>query len=268
MEKTTMTTVQPQKWVYAYLIPWIVPVLLILFWQWAVDNGHIAARILPAPLDIAETAERQWEAGKLQNDIQASAQRAFSGLLVGGGIGFVLGLLNGLFPISEKLLDSTVQMIRAIPNLALVPLVILWFGIEEDARLFLISSGVFFPIYLNTFHGIRHVDKGLIEMGRSYGLSQWALFWHVILPGALPSILVGLRFSLGIMWLTLIIAETIAVDAGIGHMIVRAREFSQTNIMVLAILIYALLGKSADVVVRFLERVLLSWHPNYSRGEA
>jgi sulfonate transport system permease protein len=154
-------------------------------------------------------------------------------------------------------------MIRNIPPLALIPLVILWFGIEESAKLFLVSLGVFFPIYINTFHGIRTVDPGLIEMGRAYGLSGWPLYREVILPGALPSILVGVRFSLGFMWVILIVAETISAQAGIGYMTMNAREFLQTDVVLLGILLYALLGKLADGVAKGSERYWLRWHPSY-----
>ena len=145
---------------------------------------------------------------------------------------------------------------------------ILWFGIDEEAKLFLVAAGVLFPIYLNTFHGIRHVDHALIEMARSYGLGPWALFSRVILPGALPSVLVGLRYALGIMWLTLIVAETISSSAGIGYMTMNAREFLQTDIVLLGIVVYALLGKLADVLTRRLERHCLAWHPAHQTAEA
>ncbi len=154
-------------------------------------------------------------------------------------------------------------MLRNIPHLAMIPLVILWFGIGEEAKLFLVAIGVFFPIYLNTFHGIRTVDRGLIEMGKVYGLRPAELFWQVALPGALPSILVGLRYALGIMWLTLIVAETIASDSGIGYMAMNAREFMRTDVVVFSILMYALLGKVADSIAKFLEAKLLQWHPSY-----
>jgi sulfonate transport system permease protein len=154
-------------------------------------------------------------------------------------------------------------MIRNIPPLSLIPLVILWFGIDETAKLFLVSLGVFFPVYINTFHGIRSVDKGLIEMGRAYGLSGWPLYREVILPGALPSILVGVRFSLGFMWVILIVAETISAQSGIGYMTMNAREFLQTDVVLVGILLYALLGKLADLLAIGLERRWLRWHPGY-----
>jgi sulfonate transport system permease protein len=155
-------------------------------------------------------------------------------------------------------------MLRNVPHLAMIPLVILWFGIDEEAKLFLVAVGVFFPIYLNTYHGVRTVDAGLVEMARVYGVRGLRLFLTVILPGALPSILVGLRYALGIMWLTLIVAETISASSGIGYMTMNAREFLQTDVVVLGILIYALLGKLADLAARWLERRWLAWHPAFN----
>ena len=245
------------------LIPWLVPILLIVIWQFLVQVGWLSTRVLPAPTGVVQAGIQLAKSGELFRHIGVSSWRAFAGFVVGGGIGLVLGLLNGIFPIAEKLSDTSVQMIRNIPHLALIPLVILWFGIGEEAKLFLVALGVMFPIYLNTFHGIRTVDSGLIEMGKVYGLNATSLFWEIILPGALPSILVGLRYALGIMWLTLIVAETIASDSGIGYMAMNAREFMQTDVVVLSILMYALLGKLADTAARVLEEKWLSWHPSY-----
>lgn len=155
------------------------------------------------------------------------------------------------------------HMLRNVPHLAIIPLVILWFGIDEEAKLFLVAVGVLFPLYLNTHHGSRQVDRGLVEMARSYGPGRWELFTGVVMPGALPSILVGLRYALGIMWLTLIVAETISASSGIGYMTMNAREFLQTDVVLLGILVYALLGKLGDVATRALERRCLDWHPAY-----
>ncbi|EEW3476638.1 ABC transporter permease subunit [Escherichia coli] len=153
-------------------------------------------------------------------------------------------------------------------HLALIPLVILWFGIDESAKIFLVALGTLFPIYINTWHGIRNIDRGLVEMARSYGLSGIPLFIHVILPGALPSIMVGVRFALGLMWLTLIVAETISANSGIGYLAMNAREFLQTDVVVVAIILYALLGKLADVSAQLLERLWLRWNPAYHLKEA
>ncbi len=247
------------------LIPFLLPASLMVFWQVGGMLGWISDRILPTPLDVILAAWRLAISGELLANAQASTARALAGLVVGGSIGFAFGLLNGLSRYAERFTDTSLQMIRNIPNLALIPLVILWFGIGEEAKLFLVALGVLFPIYINTYQGVRTVDPQLIEMGRIYGMSPWTLFRRVILPGALPSIFVGLRYALGIMWLTLIVAETIAASSGLGHMAMEAREFMLLDVVVLAILIYAALGKLADVATRWLERTLLAWHPAYSK---
>ncbi|MBD2102980.1 aliphatic sulfonate ABC transporter permease SsuC [Leptolyngbya sp. FACHB-261] len=248
------------------LIPWAVPILLLLLWQVLVQVGWLSTRVLPAPTAVVRAGISLTLSGELLRHIEISAWRAIVGFLIGGGIGFVLGLLNGTLRIAEEFLDTSVQMLRNIPHLALIPLVILWFGIGEEAKIFLVALGVLFPIYLNTFHGIRTVDSGLIEMGKIYGLSSWSLFWQIILPGAMPSILVGVRYALGVMWLTLIVAETIAGGSGIGYMAMNAREFMQTDVVVLSILLYAVLGKLADTGAKLLEARWLQWHPNYQQA--
>ncbi len=248
------------------LIPWLLPVLLVAGWEAAARLGWLSPRILPAPSDIAGAGRDALRAGTLQHHVAISTGRALAGLAIGGSLGFLLGLLNGALPLAEDLFDSTLQMLRNIPHLAIIPMVILWFGIGEEAKIFLVAIGVLFPVYLNTFHGIRSVDRGLVEMGRVYGLGPVALYSRVILPGALPSILIGLRYALGIMWLTLIVAETISASSGIGYMTMNAREFLQTDMVLLGILIYALLGKLADIAARWLERRSLAWNPHLGAG--
>ena len=242
---------------------WILPVALIAAWQLLSSIGVIPGRVLPAPSDVVLAGWRLLRTGELPRNIWVSFWRAIVGLVIGGGIGFMLGLANGLSRRSERATDTTLQMIRNIPHLALIPLVILWFGIDESAKIFLVALGVFFPIYVNTQYGIRTVDPQLVEMARTYGMTPLSLFRRVYLPGALPSIFVGLRYALGIMWLTLIVAETIAASAGIGYMAMQAREFLLVDVVVLSILIYALLGKLADSTARLLERLCLSWHPAF-----
>jgi sulfonate transport system permease protein len=245
------------------LLPWALPFAILASWQLASQAGWLSTRILPEPWAVLKAFWALSVSGEMWQHVATSSARALAGLAIGGGLGLALGLLTGSFRFAETLLDSTFQMVRNIPALALIPLVILWFGIDETAKLFLVAVGVFFPIYLNTFHGIRAVDPALIEMARSYGLAGWALYRHVILPGALPSILVGLRFALGLMWVLLIVAETISAQAGIGYMTMNAREFLQTDVVLVGILLYALLGKLADVLARALERWGQRWHPGY-----
>jgi sulfonate transport system permease protein len=247
------------------ILPWLVPIVILLAWQAGSQLGFIRANVLPAPSAVAEAFWRVARSGELWTNIEVSAWRALVGLAIGGGIGFVFGMTNGLSSLSEALTDSTLQMVRNIPHLALIPLVILWFGIDETAKIFLVALGVFFPIYVNTQHGVRSVDPQLLEMGRAYGMSRSTLFLRVVLPGALPSIFVGLRYGLGIMWLTLIVAETISASSGIGYMAMNAREFMMVDVVVLSILVYAALGKLADSTARLLERTCLAWNPTYAK---
>lgn len=243
--------------------PWALPFALLLAWQLASQWGWLSSRILPEPWAVAKAFWSLTVSGELWLHLKTSLWRATLGFAIGGGLGLLLGLLTGSFRHAETLLDTTLQMVRNIPALALIPLVILWFGIDETAKLFLLAVGVFFPVYLNTFHGIRSADQGLIEMAKSYGLSGWPLYRDVILPAAMPSILVGVRFSLGLVWVLLIVAETISAQAGIGYMTMNAREFLQTDVVLVGILLYALLGKLADLFSRRLERHCLRWNPAY-----
>ncbi|MDQ0116044.1 aliphatic sulfonate ABC transporter permease SsuC [Paenibacillus harenae] len=247
-------------------LPWYIPVFILVVWQVLGSTGIISSRTLPSPDQVVRAAVSLLANGELIEALAVSTWRAAIGFAIGAGIGFVLGLLNGVIGLSDKLTDSTLQMIRNVPHLAMIPLVIAWFGIGEAAKIFLVALGVMFPIYLNTLHGIRSVDAGLIEMGNVYGLNRWQLYRRIILPGAMPSILVGVRFALGIMWLTLIVSETIAADSGIGYMAMNAREFFQLDVVVLAIILYALLGKLSDLTTKWLERRWLQWHPHFAKA--
>ncbi|RQH06939.1 aliphatic sulfonate ABC transporter permease SsuC [Paraburkholderia dinghuensis] len=248
------------------IAPWIVPAAFLVAWELAARSGVLSARVLPEPLAVVRAIWTLVQSGEMVADVKVSAWRALTGFAIGGGIGLALGLLSGLSKTADIALDTTIQMIRNIPALAMIPLVILWFGIGETAKLFLVALGVFFPLYVNTYHGIRSVDADLVEMAKSYGVRGFALYRDVILPGALPSILVGVRFALGLTWVMLIVAETISAQAGIGYMTMNARDFLQTDVVVVGILLYAALGKVADLFAKALERALLRWHPAYQSG--
>ena len=246
-------------------IGWLLPLALILIWEGLSRYGVVRANVLPAPSAILAAFWKLLQSGDIAKHVLASSKRAVIGFGIGGAIGFGFGLANGLSRLSRDVTDTTLQMVRNVPHLALIPLVILWFGIGEQAKIFLVALGVFFPIYVNTLLGIQSIDPQLVEMGRIYGMKRFTLFRRVILPGALPSIFTGLRYALGIMWLTLIVAETISASAGLGYMAMQAREFLQIDIVVLSILIYALLGKLADSLARALERWSLDWHPAFQK---
>jgi sulfonate transport system permease protein len=245
--------------------PWVMPAALVLVWELLARAGVIPPTLFPAPLDVVRAGADAIARGSLLSHLGISALRAFGGLAIGGSIGLVLGLATGLSRPLQLVFDGPLQMLRAVPALALVPLVILWFGLGETAKLFIVSITVVFPVYLITFHGVRSVDPHLIEMARVYGLSGLALYREVILPGALPSILVGFRFALGLSWLVLIVAEHVGATRGLGYVAMNAREFMQMDVLVLTIVLWAMLGKLADVLARWLERVLLPWQPRTQR---
>lgn len=245
------------------LLSWIAPVLLLAVWEILAQTGYVTPQVLPAPSKVVRTAFKLATSGSLLEDLGTSLLRAAAGFAIGGSIAFVLGVLVGFSRLAEALVDRSVQMVRAIPFLALLPLVIVWFGVGEGQKVFLVALGVAFPIYINTTLGIRQVEPKLLELGRVQGLSTAQTIWRIILPGALPSILTGVRYSLATAWLALVVAETIGAQAGIGFLAMDAREFLRTDVVVLTIVIYALIGVAADSLARLLERRLLAWHPNF-----
>jgi sulfonate transport system permease protein len=200
--------------------------------------------------------------GELWANLGVSLARALTGFAIGSLVGGSLAIISGLSRRGELAIDPPVQMLRTLPFLALVPLFIVWFGIGELPKILLISLGVAFPVYLNLYNGIRGVDSKLIEAARSFGLSGWGLVRHVILPGAMPSLLLGLRMALTVSWLSLVIAEQINASAGLGHLINNARDFMQTDVIVVCLLVYAVIGLAADALVRGVEARALAWRPS------
>jgi sulfonate transport system permease protein len=245
---------------------WISPVVLILLWEAGSRLGLIPAHILAAPSAVIGDAWEMIVSGELPSNMLVSLGRAMAGLALGVTLGSALAIAAGLTRAGENALDPPVQMLRTLPSLALTPLFIVWFGIGETPKIALITLGTMFPIYLNLFNGIRGVDPKLIEAARSFGLQGWDLIVHVILPGALPSFLLGLRFALAGSWLILVVAEQINASAGLGYLINNARDFSRTDTIVVCLIVYALLGLSADAIVRALERRALAWRPSFIKS--
>ncbi|MES5824148.1 ABC transporter permease [Streptomyces sp. RG80] len=240
------------------------PLLLLALWQLLSATGVLTADVLASPGRIAQVAGDLLSDGSLGSAMATSLQRVAAGLLLGTLIGTGLALVSGLFRIGEDLVDAPVQMLRTVPFVGLIPLFIIWFGIGEAPKIAIITLGVTFPLYLNVYAGIRGVDAQLIEAGESLGLSRWGLVRHVVLPGALPGALTGLRYSLGIAWLALVFAEQVNADAGIGFLMVQARDFLRTDVIVVCLIVYAFLGLLADFIVRSLERLLLQWRPTFT----
>ncbi|GLZ13367.1 sulfonate ABC transporter [Actinomadura sp. NBRC 104425] len=247
-------------------VSWLAPLALLALWEGAARGGLLSDQVLPAPSTVVATAADLTADGELPRHLLASLRRAATGFALGAAAGLGLGVLVGLSRIAESLIDRSVQMVRAVPFLAVLPLVIVWFGVGEGGKVFLIALGTGFPLYLNTVLGIRQIDPKLLEMSRVVGQGRLERVRWVILPGALPSILGGLRLALTHAWLALVIAETIGATEGIGFMATNAREFLQVDVIVLVVLLYALIGITCDLLARFLERRLLSWHASYAPG--
>ncbi len=242
------------------------PLLLLAAWQAASSTGLVSAQTLASPAQILLTARDLLNDGTLMHNLAVSLIRAGIGLGLAIVIGVSLALAAGLSRIGEDIVDAPLQMLRTIPVLALVPMFILWFGIGEAPKILLVTLGATFPIYLNLFKGIRAIDPKLIEAARTLGLTHSETVRHVILPGALPDLLVGLRFSVGISWLMLVVAEQVNASSGIGHMMMDAEDFLRTDIILVGMLVYALFGLASDQGVRFLERRLLVWRPAARRA--
>jgi sulfonate transport system permease protein len=238
---------------------WISPIALVLLWQLASSTGVLPADKLASPVTVAQSAAELVADGQLGAAFAVSITRVFFGFLIGGVIGVALGLVSGLSRWGETLLDPPVQMVRTLPHLGLIPLFILWFGIGEEPKLALVAAGVAFPLYLNLHAGIRQTDPGLVEAAKVLGYRRIERIVHVVLPSAVPQTLVGLRIALGTAWLSLIVGEQINADAGLGFLINNAREFLRTDVVVVGLVVYALLGLTTDALVRLLERRVLRW---------
>lgn len=252
----------PWSWPRWSRARWLSPVALLLLWEAGSQLGIIPPRVLAAPSAVAETFWQLTVSGELPSNLVVSLGRAAAGLLIALSVAVTFGLLSGLSRWGETLIDPLMQIKRTIPSLALTPLFIVWFGIGEAPKIALIAVAAAFPLYLNLFAGIRGVDLRLVEAARSFGLNGWSLVREVILPGALPSFFVGLRYALGVSVLVLVVAEQINAQAGLGHLINNARDFMRTDIIVVCLLVYALLGLGADALVRTLERKTLAWRPS------
>ena len=238
---------------------WVSPVALVVLWQIASSTGVLDPKTLASPRDLAATAWELTESGKLTEAVLVSLERAWWGFLIGAVAAVVLGAITGLSRIGDALVDPLMQMVRTIPLFGLVPLFIVWFGIKEEPKIYLVALGVVIPLYLNLVAALRSVDPELLELATSLRLSAVERVRHVILPAVLPGALVGLRQSLGVAWLALIVAEQINAGAGLGYLINNARDFLQTDVIVVGLLAYAALGLITDSMVRVLERRALRW---------
>ena len=241
------------------------PLALLGGWTWASASGALSPTLLASPGSVLSALRELWDSGQYTDALEVSLTRAGLGLLFGLAVGLTLGVLTGFSRLGEELLDSTVQLLRTIPFLSLVPLFMVWFGIGESARIVLIATATAFPMYVSSSGGVRSTDRKLVEAMRSFGMGRLAVVREVVLPGALPALLSGLRLSMTLSVIALIAAEEINSTSGIGFLMSTAQEYSRTDILTVCILTYALLGLLADAVVRVLERLLMPWRTQGAR---
>ncbi|WP_406634374.1 ABC transporter permease [Amycolatopsis sp. WGS_07] len=235
------------------------PLVLLLAWITGSATGVLSPTLLASPGQVLAAVGELWTSGQLGDALEVSLARAGAGLAIGVLVGLSLGVLTGFSRLGEELLDSSVQLLRTVPFLSLVPLFMVWFGIGETARVVLIAVATSFPMYVSTSGGVRNADRGLLEAMRTFGMGRLALVREVVLPGALPSLLSGLRLSMTLSVIALIAAEEINSTAGIGYLMSTAQEYSRTDVLTVCILIYAVIGLLADGAVRLLERLVMPW---------
>jgi sulfonate transport system permease protein len=250
------------------LLRLISPVAVLVCWQLESNLGLISAQKLPPPSEIWSTAVNLVTTnspayGTLQGAMLVSLERVAIGFGLGAAAAVSLAVLAGLSRTGENAVDPLMQMLRTVPLFGLIPVFIVWFGIGELPKILLIALAAAFPLYLNTFSGIRNVDAKLAELGQALHLRRGELLRQIVLPGALPQVLVGLRQSLGFSWLALVVAEQINANAGLGFMITQATQFLRNDVIFVALLVYCILGLLTDALVRLLERRALSWRRGF-----
>lgn len=242
------------------------PLLVLGLWQLLSSTGVFDPTTISSPSQVFNAGRELVANGQLSSNLWISLYRAMAGLAIGVVLGTVIGVLVALSRIAEHVFDGPMQMMRTTPITALIPLFVVWFGIGEEAKIAMVAVATIFPIYLNLVGGIRGADLRLIEAARAYGLSGWSLVRQVILPAALPSFLVGLRYSTGLAWVVLVISEQINATSGIGYLMINAEQYFRTDVILVGIVIYSLLGLISDQLVRLIERRALSWRPSLEDG--
>ncbi|MFB7027856.1 MULTISPECIES: ABC transporter permease [unclassified Streptomyces] len=244
---------------YSLTVRALGPVLLLVLWWASSATGLLTPDVLASPAQVVGAVGELWGNGQLPDALATSLTRSGLGLVVGLAAGLTLGITTGFTRLGDELLDSSLQTLRTIPFLSLVPLFMVWFGINETAKILLIAVATTFPMYVSTTGGVRNTDRKLVEAMRSFGLGRLAIVRQVVLPGALPSLLAGLRLSMTLSVIALIAAEEINATEGIGYLMSQAQSYARTDVLAVCILVYGLLGLTADVLVRGLERVLMPW---------
>jgi sulfonate transport system permease protein len=241
------------------------PALLLLYWSVLSATGWLDPRILPPPWTAITTTVDLIREGRLQENLAISAWRAMTGLGFGVAVGVTFALLSGLSLLGGYVIDGLVQIKRGIPILALIPFMILWLGIGETMKITVIATAAFFPVYINTHNALRAIDIRHVELAETVRLTRWQFLRYIVVPGSLPGFLTGLRFGVTSSWLALVVVEQLNATSGIGYMVTLARAYAQTDVMLVGLVVYALLGFGSDALVRQLERSLLAWRRTLGR---
>ncbi|HEY2562328.1 MAG TPA: ABC transporter permease [Acidimicrobiales bacterium] len=234
-------------------------ILAIVAWEVLSATGVLDPLILPGPGSVLSAGGHMIADGELQTNLSSSLQRVFWGVLIGLVAGVGISLFSGLSQLGESLVDGPMQVVRALPVIALQSLFIVWFGIGDEMKVLMIAFAVSIPIYINTYAGIRGVDRRFVELAHGVRLTRWQLIRRVVLPGALPNFLVGLRYALAVAWLVLIFGEEVNTTSGIGNLIIQAGQTGETTVIIVCLVVYGVLGLLSDFVVRLLERRALAW---------
>ncbi|WP_203236316.1 ABC transporter permease [Methylobacterium crusticola] len=241
-------------------VRFVLPALVLAAWQLASSLGLINPRTLESPAAVLEALVELAASGVLLDSLAASFQRAAAGFLIGGGIGLGLGVVAGMSRIGEYTYDALLQMLRMVPFLAVIPLFVIWFGVDERPKILLIALACIFPVYLNTFSGVRHVDPKIVEAATVFGMSRLAIATRIVMPLALPSIMVGLRYGMGVALLSLVAAEQVNATSGIGYLALNPRASLRTDIIIGVVVLYSVLGLLVDLLIRQVQAWILPWH--------
>ncbi|QPF87946.1 ABC transporter permease [Bradyrhizobium genosp. L] len=270
LEQTAASAATSARWVrYARLaLGLLLPLALAVGWELVVALGYSNGRLVPPPSKVFATIVELARSGELTRHILATLWRVGAGFALGVVAGTILGAISGYWSLARRLLDPTVQALRAIPSIAWVPLFILWLGIFETSKIALIAVGVFFPVYLGVMGAIASVDRKIVEVGRVFRLSGFAMIRRILLPAVLPAYVVSLRVGLGLGWMFVVAAEFMGASEGLGYLLTDGQQLGKPAQILAAIVIFAILGKTTDWLIEIATAPLLRWQDAFARGAA
>jgi sulfonate transport system permease protein len=244
----------------------ILPVGVALIWEIAVRRGWASGRLVPPPSVIFQTFADLARTGELELHATVTLTRVFAGFALGVAAGTVFGAITGYSALTNRLVDPTLQALRAIPSIAWVPLFILWFGIFEASKIILIAVGVFFPVYLGVMGAVMSVDRKIVEVGRVFRLSGPAMVRRILLPAVMPAYVISLRAGLGLGWMFVVAAEFMGASTGLGFLLIDGQQLGKPAQIVAAIVAFAILGKLTDWLIVLVSAPFLRWEDRFARA--